>query len=183
MKSNNIKTILLICTITLAIAGSCIFISYRNYTKHLNTGSFNTLNITIDDYTIHINSKEKGHPAEESFFLTSFTIKHSDGLEYDYDVNYVDSILNLSPTPEFNISEQGNITINNKEFKYYVDDSTWNSILYYTLPDKKGCLAIKVTGRNVFNADGNQVKTKASIDKEVLSSKELAGIINFSVTK
>ena len=63
------------------------------------------------------------------------------------------------------------------------DDSTWNSILYYTLPDNKGCLAIKVTESHVFNADSDQVKTKASIDKELLCSKELAEIINFSVTK
>ena len=49
--------------------------------------------------------------------------------------------------------------------------------------DKKGTLVIELRGSNIFSADGVQVKTLARINKEVLSSKELAGILNFSVNK
>lgn len=203
MKKNDVKIILLVCIIVILIIGVCIIISNHNtsqtpitppieaenslsITPSTETGTYNNVDVVIKDYTIKINSSKIGHPSSNSYFSTSFTITHTDGSTYNYIVNFADIILsseNANLKPNFEIFDQGNITINNKDFKYYIDHSAWNSLLYYTLPDKKGTLVIELRGSNIFSADGVQVKTLARINKEVLSSKELAGILNFSVNK
>ena len=191
MKKNDFKIFLLVCIIIILIVGVCIFISNSNTSQSPMTPpterrTYKNVSVAIKDYILEINSSEVGHPSSDSYFNSSFTITHTDGSIYNYNVDFADIILsteNVNLKPNFEISDQGNITINNKDFKYYIDTSSWNSVLYYTLSDKKGTLVIEIHGGNIYDVDGVQAKTLAFIDKEVLSSKELARILNFSVNK
>lgn len=191
MKKNYFKIFLLVCIIIILIVGVCIFISNSNtsqspITPPTEIRTYKNVSVAIKDYIIEINSSEVEYPSSDSYFNTSFAITHPDGSTYNYNVDFADIVLsseNANLKPNFEISDQGNITINNKDFKYYIDTSSWNSVLYYTLSDKKGTLVIEIHGGNIYSVDGVQAKTLASIDKKVLSSKELARILNFSVNK
>ena len=145
------------------------------------TGSFYNSKVTTKGYTININSTESGHPSGDSIFATAFEIKNSDKSTYVYSVNYegIELYEGGIPTVEY----QGNVVINNKVFGYYLDNGREKATLYYELPDKKGNLIIKVTGSICFDENGNTAKCLAPVSDKVLKSKELAGIINFKVTK
>lgn len=151
------------------------------------TGSFNNMSITVKGYTININSAETGHSSENSYFQTSFNIIDSDNNKRTYNVDFVKLYLSSDEisTEDMidDIAKPEIITINGKTFEYYLDEYNHNATLYYQIPDKNGQLMIKVSGRDIFDHEGNQLKTLAPIDKEILESSQLAGILNFSVTK
>lgn len=179
------KKIILIIVVLLAIiaiAGACIFVFNTNPNQNENsneiteTGAFNGTTILINGYKVNIDSKEVGHPSGESYFKTSFDMIDNNQYKSTYNVDFL-----VSNSTSNNSSEE--VTINGKKFNYQLDESKWNAILFYPIPGGNNQLVIKVTGSSVFDSNGNQAKHLATIDKEVLESNELAGIINFTVTK
>ena len=175
----------IICVIAIIVI-VCVVIKKQDSTQ-AETGAFNKMTITTKGYAIDINSKEVGHPSSGSLFSTSFDIVNKDKSSKTYFVNYAE--LKLASDSTFNdeiindVAEQGEVTINGKKFNYSIGLSPSNAALYYQIPDGNGKLIITVKGGNVFDSEGNQAKTQASVDEEVLNSKELAGILNFSVSK
>lgn len=58
-----------------------------------------------------------------------------------------------------------------------------SQMLYYKISEGNEELIIEVRGSLVFDSEGNDVGRTALITKKVLESKELAGILNFTVNK
>ena len=186
--------IIVVLFIILVIVGVCIFIFNHKLTpdekstfNEYETGSFNKMRITIKGYTIDINSKEAGHPSKDSHFETSFDIIDNNHYTNTYNVDFIDLKLDSETSDDgiaYDIAKPEEVTINGKEFDYYLDDFDGNATsaeLYYRIPD--GVLIIKVSGVMVFDSNGKLVKTSALVDREVLESNELAGILNFTVNK
>lgn len=149
------------------------------------TGAFNDMSFVIDDYTISIDSEEVGHPGPESYFNTDITIENEEGTESDYIIDF-SGIIDSKEKPydsDFDVYKDGTVTIAGKEYKYYIDNSAWKAILSYTIPNEKKDLIIEVNGSDVFDSEGNQAKHLATIDEDVLNSVELAGVLNYTVTK
>ena len=185
--------IIVILSVIIVIFGVCIFVSKHN-SKQIKvqneiedeTGAFNKMSIVINGYTININSKEVGHPSHESIFSTSFNII-SNHKKNSYTVDFVDLITASDNTNNngivYDIAKPEVIKINGKKFDYYLDESNCSATLYYIIPDGKGSLSIKVSGGSVFDSKGNLLDTLAPVNKKVLKSKELAGILNFTVSQ
>lgn len=191
MKKNNFKIGSIIAVLVIIVIG-IIFISLSK-TRNTpvpkpdgeETGSFNKVSFTIGDYTINLNSAESGHPEPGSYFSTSISIENNQKIESNYNI-YFSDIIDSNTTPygsDFNVYEEGNVSVNGKEYKYYIDNSSWNAILCYTIPNENKELIIKINGSDVFNSDGVQLKHLATIDKEFLNSKELAEVLNYTITK
>ena len=164
--------------------GSDDYTEDDDYTEG-ETGAFNDMNFVIDDYTISIDSKEKGHPDVGSYFSTDITIEDDEGTESYYNIDFTD-IIDSDEKPydsDFEVYEYGTILINGKKYKYYINNDGWNAVLCYLIPNEKKDLIIKINGSDVFDAEGNQAKHMAIIDEDVLNSEELAGVLNYSVAK
>ena len=181
----NKKGILLIVIVLIFIICTIFFVS-KNNSINTENGSFNSIKVTIKDYTIDINSKETGHPNGSSYFNTSFTITEKNGTESDYEVDFLD-IKSDSENDyidfNYDTSKQSTVVINRKSFKSYIDNSQQNAILVYAIPGDNNNLIIKISGSDVFDSNGSELNNFATIDKSVLNSKELEGILNFSVSK
>ena len=146
-----------------------------------DTGSFYSTTVTTNGYKIKIDSTESGHPVGDSIFSTSFKIVNSDKTRYYYSVEYVGIELYENGIPT--VLHEGYVTINNKNFGYYLNEGNEKATLYYELPEKAGNLIIKVNGSTCFDEFGNTAKCLAPVSEKVLKSKELAGILNFEITK
>lgn len=75
------------------------------------------------------------------------------------------------------------ITINGKKMYYQIERSGVEAELYYRLPDDNGTLVINVYGVNSFYAIDDYEDHPAYVDLKILESEELAGILNFKITK
>lgn len=185
MNKKNIKIIVGIFII-IAIIGVCVFLKH-NLTEG-DKGSFNKMSMTIKGYTIDINSKEAGHPSRESYFNTSFEIKDNNHNITMYDVDFIDLKLESEFTSDegllYDMAMHNEVKINDKKFNYYIetsDENVTSATLYYRISD--GALIIKVSGGPVYDSSEKLVKESAPVDKNVLESKELAKILNFTVNK
>ncbi len=186
MNKKSIK-IIVVLFIIIIIVGVGVFILNHKLASN-ETETFNKISITIKGYTVNINSKEVGHPSSESYFNTSFNIIDNNQYTNTYNVDFIDLKLDSENTSDgeinYDIARPEEVTINDKKFNYYLDDSDGNATsatLSYVIPD--GSLVIKVSGVSVFDSNGKQVKTSALVDKKVLESNELAEILNFTVNK
>ena len=161
------------------------YISDEEVEDEEETGAFNGMSVTIGDYIVNIDSEEVGHPETNSYFTTSVSTVNDEGIESYYTIKYLD-IIDSNKTPydsKFEVFEEDTITINDEEYKYYIDRSGWNAILCYTIPGENKDLVININGGDVFASNGTQIKTMAIIDEEFLNSDELAGVLNFSIEK
>ena len=184
----NKKTIILLIIIIFII--SVVFFVLKQNPSFRSTdnevGSFSKTTINIKNYAVEINSQKKGNPGPDSYFSTSFSIKDKYGNNLDYDVSFLDiksENENDYITSEFNIDNQSTVKINGKGFKYYIDTDKLNALLVYEIPKETDSLIIKIAGNAVFDPNGSVSEKSAIIDKSVLESKELASILNFSITK
>ena len=145
------------------------------------TGSFNHMEVTSEGYKIDINSSKKGHPVSGSLFTTSFEIENDDETTYNYRVDYED----IHVYPEGTVLDRvpfETIKINDKKFDYTIEEGRTVAHLTYWIPgDDLAEVNITLRGQNCFAKDGTQIKMMAPITEEVLSSKELAGILDFTV--
>ncbi len=187
MNQKLIKIIVVLFVIIVVIVGVCAFIFNRESAPD-ETEELNKMSITIKGYTIDIASKEVGHSSSESYFSTSFNIIDDNNYTNTYNVEFVDLKLSSENTSDgsitYDIARPEEVTINGKEFNYYLDDSeeySTSATLYYIIPD--GSLTIKVYGGSVFDSNGDQLKRLAFVNKEVLESKELAEVLNFTIKK
>ena len=149
------------------------------------TGAFKDMTVESNGYKININSKKPGHPEAGSLFTTSFDIEHDNGdtrytyrLDYNKVITYQDgTILDRKPFKT--------IEINNKKFDYVTDEegSTKLHLSYWLPGDEMAELDIVITGMSAFNKDGTQAKFMPQVDEDVLKSKELAEVLNFTVEK
>ena len=183
----NKKVIKIIVILVIIIVIIGLFILILNH-KLFSNETYNKTSITIKGYTIDINSKEVGNPSSESYFSTSFNIIDNNNYTNTYNVDFIDLSLNSEHTSSgevvYDIVPPEEVTINGKKFDYYLNDDIENATsatLHYIIPD--GALVIEVSGVGVFDSNGEQVKTSALVDEKVLKSKELAGILNFTVSK
>lgn len=154
-----------------------------------STGSFITMKIDVKGYNLEINSKKAGHPSKDVLFATSFNMKDSN-MESSYDVYYKELHLKSDKDEKGNIIEDISkpemININGKKFEVYgigTLDEKDTVNLYYLLPDQNGSLEIIVQGKNSFDSDGKILNKRPIVDKKVIESDELAGILNFSINK
>ncbi len=171
-----------IIVIIILVVAVCIFTkSDSNKENSENeTGSFSNTSFSINGYTIDIKSKEVGHPSEGTYFETSFELSSNNKSTYFVDFVDLKDIENSDKT--YNSAKE-EVTINDKTYNYFIEEDTWNATLYYQIPKENKYLIIEVRGGDVFDSEGNQVKTLANIDKKVLNSKELAEILNYTITK
>ena len=175
--------IIILSVIAIILAGVSVWLLFfkgdNSSGEEPATGSFYNSKVTTNGYTIEINSTESGHPSGDSIFSTSYRIENSDETKYVYSVDYKGIELYDNGVPT--VSHEGYVTINNKKFGYYLDNNS--AELYYALPNNAGVLIIEVRGSICFDKDGNTAKFLPPVTEETLKSKELAGIINFEVTK
>ena len=151
----------------------------KNNSKEIReTGSAKNLLITKNGFSLDIKSSKFGHPRKDSLFETSFEITDNDKNKNDYTVSYID--INAD---SISIEYLEKITINKKEYGYYIDESISEATLYYQNSDIGCNVIIKVKGGDIFNAEGKALDTQAKVNKEVLESKELSGILNYKVNK
>ena len=191
MKKNGVIIGIIVAILIIIVVGT-IFMNL-NKTRNIpntnpeggETGSFSKGSFTIDDYTINLNSAKDGHPQPNSYFSTSISIIDDEKIESNYNINFSD-IIDSNTMPydsNFNVYEEDIVSINGKDYKYYINNSAWNAILCYTIPNENKDLIIKINGGDVFSSDGVQLKHLAHIDKEFLNSKELAEVLNYTITK
>ncbi len=149
------------------------------------TGSFNKMSWVIDGYLVEINSENRGHPSGDSFFFTDFDIIDDENNKTYYFVDFIDDVKLSSESNELNDNILGieEIEINGKKYTYDLDDTNTKATLYYQLPDGKGQFIIEVTGSQTFDSEGNLREEVPVVNREVLESKELAGILNISISK
>ena len=190
----NKKTIIILCVILFIIVIIGLFYFIKKKTPDENTietnGTVSTSQnkINIKGYTIDINAKKKEESEEsnESFFTTSFEITNSDNGKAYYDVDFNNLILKSESKDDginYDVKAPEVVTINGKEFEYYIDEFGLCATLYYQIPDKQGLLEIEVNGRNVYSSRGEQLKMRAVVDKSVIESQELAKVLDFSINK
>lgn len=145
-----------------------------NIEEPKETGTFTETSFISKGVNISIKSTEAGHPEDGTNFTANFSIKNEDGDKETYKVDY----LNVEEWQEDTLSLT--VNINKKEFIYLEEESLTTVDLYYIIPNYESmALHIKITGISIFDKNGQQCKCLPTVDKELLESKELAGIINF----
>ena len=176
-----IGILFLIAIVTL----SCIFI--KNNTSLQGKTSENEGNsIKIKDYTWTFNSQNEGSTSGNSYYTIPFEIVDEENERSTYEVDFINLILKSEGKNEevvYDIEAPEVTIINSKKFYYYINDYGLTATLYYQLPDEAGLLEIEVTGRKVFNAEGEQLKMRATVNKDVIESPELAKVLDFYVSK
>ena len=148
----------------------------------IETGAFNHMKVNSEGYTIDINSEEVGHPDSESLFRTGFEIEEEDGTTKTFDVSYEEIFVYGKGSTLPTTTDQP-IKINGKECYYSTDKKHETKIRYHIKDENQAYLFIKVRGMETFDKDGNDTGKTPVIDKDVLESEELAGILNFEVEK
>ena len=146
------------------------------------TGAFNHMKVNSEGYTIDINSEEVGHPDSESLFRTGFEIEEEDGTTKTFDVSY-EKIFVYGKGSTLPTTTDQPIKINGKECYYSTDKKHETKIRYHIKDENQAFLYIKVEGINIFDKDGNDTGKTPVVDKDILESEELAGILNFEVEK
>ena len=146
------------------------------------TGAFKTMTLEKDGIKIKINSSEPGHPEPDSLFTTFFEIEHDDGSTWEYQVEYTD-IVKYEKGIVFDRVPCDTFKINDKSFDCIIEENEYQKHLIYWIPggEQIACIDITIKGGDVFDKEGNQAKMQARVDEDVLKSKELAGILNFTV--
>ena len=143
-------------------------------TEPAGTGSFKKSSYTSNGVSIEITSTVAGHPSGDAKFQASIDIESDENVDY-FEISYLEV--------EDGLDEKATSTvkINGKTFFYYIKDIGLNEAdLYYPIPKYQNkYLHIRVVGTESFDSQGNQCKCFPIIDKEVLQSDEIAGIINF----
>ena len=143
-------------------------------TEPAGTGSFKKSSYTSNGVSIEITSTEPGHPSGDAKFNVSIEIDKGENDDL-YDVSYfeVEDGLDENAT--------STVKINGKTFFYYIKEIGFNEAdLYYPIPKYQNkYLHIKVIGTFSFDDEGNMCKCIPMIDREVLTSDELAGVLNF----
>lgn len=172
--------IVTIVLIILCIIGIILFLNNGKSKK--DTGAFYNTNFDINGYNIEISSKESGHPVSDSYFNTSFNITDSKKYIHSYEVDIID----LYEIDKKDVKVDGSlVTINKKKYYYSIDNDTNTAIMehYTKVSGKRIVLKVKVTGMSVFDYMGNLTSEMSKIDDKVLSSEELASILNISLSK
>ena len=155
--------------------------------KIQSTGAFKNFEYGSDGYTINITSTEPGHPSGDAFFQASFNYTYEDKTSASFEVDYMN--VQLYPDSSNNngiisdIVRPEEVIINNKTFYYYTNSAKDEANLYYVLPDSLGQLNIRVKGLQKYTSDGNYSSNSPIINKSVLESDALAGILSFTVSK
>ncbi len=141
------------------------------------TGAFKKAKYENNGVLVNITSTNAGHPENGSKFTTYFKIKNEDNGTENYRVDYLD-------VEEWqNNATSLQVNINEKELIYFEGEGLSSVDMYYIIPDLENkALHIKVTGISIFDKNGQQCKCMPTIDKELLESKELAGILNFETS-
>ena len=146
------------------------------------TGAFNHMKVTSEGYTIDINSEEVGHPDSKSLFRTGFEIEYEDGTTETFNVSY-DEVFVYGKDAVLSTSLDQPITIGGKKYSYTTENKHETVLKYHIEDENLAYLFIKVEGMETFDKDGNDTGKTPIIDKDVLESEELAGILNFEVEK
>ena len=145
------------------------------------TGAFYDTEPVMKDYRVSIHSTEAGHPQNGSFFGTFFKIiDENDSTNY-YCAEYMELVLDNEE--KIDLAGLKTITINGKKMYYQIENSELEAKLYYRFPDDNGTLVITVYGLNSFNSSGDFEDHLSNVNIKVLESEELAGILNFKITK
>ena len=140
-------------------------------------GAFNNMSFTENGIKVDITSTEVGHPDKDSRFSAYFTKETSDGGTEEFRVEYVEVKEWLNDATTLGV------TINNKEYSYFIGEDKSTANLYYVIPNtNRMALHARVIGMNKFDASGEQCKCLPTIDEELLKSKEVAGILNYKIT-
>lgn len=176
--------IIFIVILVIAIVTTAIIL-IKFHQSDSDVGSFTQVRVYSEGYAIDITSSNSGHPdsSKNSIFSSSFKVKDkTDKTENNYNVHYLKITSQDELNPDLDLTKK--ITINDKEFIYDIDELTmWSANLYYLIPDSNDVLTIEVDGGNVYDNMGHQAKTLAMTDLSLLNSKELAGIVKFTISK
>ncbi len=146
------------------------------------TGAFNHMKVISEGYTIDINSEEVGHPDSKSLFRTGFEIENEDGTTETFNVSY-DKVVVYGKDAVLSTSLDQPITIGGKKYSYTTEDKHETVLKYHIEDENLAYLCIKVRGMEIFDKDGNDTGKTPIIDKDVLESEELGGILDLEVGK
>ena len=141
--------------------------------------------ISIEGYDISVKSLNKeSDKYANSYFTTYFEKKN-----YDKELNktarktfYVsyDGIEKKDKISNFAFDKT--VKINGKTFYYIIEGNSWNVALYYEISADE-YLVIKVHGGRVIYSDGEECKCLATVDENILKSKEMSNSLIFKIKK
>ena len=185
-KNNTIGIILIVLLILLiaVIAGGGAYFLLKD--KKDDVKGITEITKTIENYTIHVNTKDFGNETPDRIFSVPVKIKtnadeNGNYSEDKYEIGYMNKLVVLPAKPNYTVIE-----LDGKEYYYTKQDESTIS-LYYKLGDNSYLeIQVESKGTDKYNKSTNTVETGTTakeINYEFLATKEISRNINFDITK
>ena len=155
-----------------------------NKTDEEQTGCFNKSEFGNNKYTVSIDSINCGHPSSDNLFSisTKAVSKQYKGKKYNiyYHINFVEIYDYKAKNDYSNIDSYKEITINNKKFKYIINENNINLIYE---PSGMDCYLLISVSTTIFNEKGDMADNELKISIDDLNNEQIKGTINFELNR
>ena len=145
------------------------------------TGCFKKSEFGNSKYTVSIDSINCGNPSGNNLFnvSTESVSREYNGKKYKvyYNISFIEIYNHKANNDYSDINSYKEISINNKKFKYIINQNNTISLIYE--PANIDCYMLLSVSTSVFDENGNMADDDYNISIDDLQNNQVTGTINF----